>query len=253
MSRSAAGAASSRAKWSLAWPRFPSNWIVARRGTEGFFSKAIWFVLPIQYYVLNRFPGGLNDAYVASAMVALMSIASLFAASCIFALVHYRRPEKAFDSALKEPGGFGRRYALGVRMWAIALIVTWAMVHVVLALSYLVGGGRGDVVHWYACVLQTGGCQKTHPDFSWLTVLEYAFYATVAVGILALARFLHLKWTRAAHKSSEAPEPNLIVVILTVSGLMTLINGATTWPHSAPPGILLPTAGAYLAAEPPQQ
>jgi hypothetical protein len=225
------------------WFRFPANWLVNNPGTEGFFSKAIWFVLPFQYYVLTQFTGGFgSEAYVASAMVALISIAALFVVSCLFALSTYWT-RHAGDAMARAPNDYGN----AVRMWSIALIVTWATAHVVLAVSYFVGKagpGKADIVHRLLCDLTGSACKWTHPNFGPQTIAEYFIYALIALALLLGARFVHRKltWVRTSH--SPTREPHILVVAMIVAGLMTLINGATTLPHSAGDTLSDPTAGS---------
>lgn len=224
------------------WFRFPAGWVVTNPGTEGFFSKAIWFVLPFQYYVLTQFTGGFgSEAYVASAMVALISIAALFVVSCLFALPTYWR-RHAGDGVPRAPKDYGD----AVRMWSIALIVTWATTHVVLAVSYFVGKatlGKADIVHGVLCKF-TESCNSTHPNFGLQTIVEYFMYALIALALILAARWVYQKltWVRSLHSSTR--EPHILLVAVLVAGLMTLINGATTLPHSAGDTLSDPTAGS---------
>jgi hypothetical protein len=205
------------------WLRFPSNWVVAWRGTESFFSKAVWLVIPIQYYVLDQLSGGLRGAYVASAVVALVSIAALFAVSCLAALVYYRK-RPGGDGPAKERPGFGTWYALGVRTWAIALIVTWATAHLVLWVSYLLGTSRGDFL--YSALCGVGRCTEIYPAWDRITFVVYLIYTSIAVLLLVAISYGWL--TGALPKPSPIPEPSIFVVIPLIAVLMVLINGGTT-------------------------
>jgi hypothetical protein len=214
------------------WWRFPSTWIVGSSTNEALFSKAVWLILPLQYYVVSKFPTGLQGEYIAVALVSVVSIASLFGASLLFALFYYRA-EKPFPHGGKpnlggeRRVGFSSRYALIVRMWAIALIVSWMAVHVVLAISYALGT-KGDLLEDYVCQLfNFGACYGTRPDFSVLTIGEYFAYTIIAVALLAIAGVLHRRIKGPRAEKLTFPEPNIVFVIVTVTALLTVINNST--------------------------
>lgn len=214
-----------RSLGSPSWWRFPSRWIVSRQSTESFFSKAIWLILPLQYWVFTQFPGGIADAYVAAAMLALISMGALFAIGCLFSLAYL---------------GFRGRYAIGVRMWSIALIVTWAVSYAVLAVSYLVGDSKyGDVLHGAFCRALPIDCNGPHPDFGWVTGAEYLIYTGTAVLVLVLASMIHRRIAEAPVVKAPIGDPYAVIVIATIAGLMVLVNGATTLPH-VPTRICIP-------------
>jgi hypothetical protein len=229
MSYSAATKVSVRPK--TAWWRFPSTWIVSSPGNEALFSRAVWLIIPLQYYVLSKFPTGLKGEYVAVALVAVVSIVSLFVASLLFALAYYRAaPQNRSAREVEEK--FGSTYALGVRMWAIALIVSWMAVHVVLAVSYAIGGAEGDLIDRLLCGdNRFSECNDLRPNFGVLTIVEYSAYTIVAIALLAAGGVLHRRLTTVRSDPPVFAEPNLAYVVVTIVILLTLINGSTTLPH----------------------
>src|SRR5262245_1156459 len=94
------------------WFGFPVNWIVDNPRLEGSFARAVWLVIPLQYYVLTRFPNGFGlEAYTASAVVALASIVALLAVSCILAV--------AFGWSARKYDHSAEWFSGAVRIWAI--------------------------------------------------------------------------------------------------------------------------------------
>jgi hypothetical protein len=208
-----------------AWWRFPSTWIVGSPTNEALFSKGAWLILPLQYYVLSKFNSGLNGEYIAVALVSVVSIASLFGASLVFALAYYRR--KGPNSDEQSGTSFRTRYASGVRMWAIALIVSWMGVYAVLAVAYGLGG-ESDLLEELLCnrygFLE---CNGIRPSYSILTLVEYVAYTVIAVALLAIAGVIHRRFNRFPTEKITFREPNLLYVIITVVTLLFLINNST--------------------------
>lgn len=212
-----------------AWLGFPVDWIVDNPNLEGFFARAVWLVIPLQYYVLTRFPNGFGlDDYTPSAVMALASIVALLAASCVLAFV-FGWSERKHDQNTKE------RYTAQVRIWAITLIVTWAATLALLALSYAIGlhlGLDADVVGHMLC--QKLDCQHGYPTFEFPTIFSYATYSCLALAMIVGAAHLTPKRNSRPNESkSTLTGPNVLVVLVVVTALMTLLHGISTLPHHA--------------------
>lgn len=206
--------------------RFPVGGIVGNSRFEPWLAKAVWLVIPLQYYVLTRFPNGFSpDAVVAAAAFALFGVVSLFVLSCAIALIFHRE---------------GTAYEEQVRMWAIALIVGWAATLALLATSYAVAsiiyalGGpelNGDIIDDFLCNrARITYCPGVYPAFDFRTMLDYFIYSSVAVGIIAMV-------VRRKHdnKEADAPallEPSVFIVAAAITAVMTLYHGISTLPHS---------------------
>lgn len=211
-----------------AWWRFPSMWIVASPASEDLFSKIVWLILPLQYYVLSQFPTGLRGEYVAVALVTVVSIASLFAVSLLFALPYYRTSVRGAQTLQDVEERFGSRYALAVRIWAIALIVSWMSVYAVLAVSYAIGGEKGDLFNQLICSFwPMNECYDVGPELRLLTFLGYLAYSLIAVLLVMAIAAMHRKFSGAANDTSPLAEPNPAYVVVTIATLLTLINSST--------------------------
>lgn len=211
-----------------AWWRFPSMWIVASPASEDLFSKIVWLILPLQYYVLSKFPTGLRGEYVAVALVTVVSIASLFGVGLLFALPYYRTSVRGAQSLRDVEDRFGSRYALAVRIWAIALIVSWMSVYVVLAVSYAIGGEDGDLLGQLVCSLRPmDECNGAGPKLRPLYFFEYFAYSLIAVLLVMSIAAIHRKLKGAEDEPSPLAEPNPVYVVATIAILLTLINSST--------------------------
>src|ERR1700694_770756 len=102
-------------------PRFPVGWIVDHRSIERGIVRAVWFVIPLEYYLLTTFSNGFEVSdFGAAAAVSLIYLLMLFAISSLVALL-YTRMKGDFDPLL--------------RIWSITLIVTWSASLTLLAFS----------------------------------------------------------------------------------------------------------------------
>jgi hypothetical protein len=205
------------------WQRFPSTWIVGTSGTEEFFSKFIWVVIPIQYFVFASFSGGFgSEAYAPTAVFALISIAALFLASCAIAAARFVYTKKL--------------YSHFVRIWAIALIVTWVVTYALLGFSYYISpklGMSDDLVHEIFCDFYPYDCARTHPNFGFQNFLEYLIYASLSLVLIRVISVVCTYVLRMPVRKPITKEPNVFGVALSVALLMTAMNGASTWPHDA--------------------
>src|SRR5688500_18879444 len=105
------------------WLRFPVNRVINNPRLEGIAAKAIWLVIPLQYYVLTRFSGGFSvESYVPAAAMALTCVTVIIFVSWALALVHPR------DGS----------YRLRGRGLTIALLMIWSAALALLASSYAI-------------------------------------------------------------------------------------------------------------------
>jgi hypothetical protein len=168
-------------------PRFPVRWILEHPRIEYWTVKAVWFVIPLEYYLVTSFSGGFNKSdFGATSIFALLYLMVLFVASSLIAIAG-------------GSGEFDRR----VRIWSIALIVTWgaslALVAFANFLSTLVGLGN-DFVGAIVC---RSGCTPDYPAFRPQTFLVYAIYSSAALAILCAAP----RYIRAKRASSPSLFP----------------------------------------------
>ncbi len=196
--------------------RFPGNRLVDNARLEGAAAKAIWLVIPLEYYVLTRFQGGLAvDSFVPAAAMALISVLAMITASAVVALMF----------------PWGGRYVARFRGWAVALLTIWGISLALLALSYFATFHYMQEYHdvFGKLICDKWGCAR-YPGISWQTLLAYGLYAVVA-GILS-AGVLNL--TKDTSRQGDTPvqghifEPNILVAALIAAFLMMILHRAST-------------------------
>jgi len=102
--------------------RFPYRRIVASWTLEEVFARFVWVAIPLEYFILTRFPGGLSARHgVAAALVALLALLAVLGASVMLAVL---------------PRPRGHSYAERVRMWSVSLVLNWATALALLAVGY---------------------------------------------------------------------------------------------------------------------
>jgi hypothetical protein len=191
--------------------QFPVQWILKDSSRV---AKFVWLLIPLQYYVLTTFPGGFKtDAYVPSAVMTLFCFIAIFGSSCCLGIF----PLKGT-----------REYAERVRLWAISLIVTWAVSLGLLAVLYFVGLRNKlntDVIG--ACLCKYLDCQDGYPSFQLSTLLSYFIYS-----IIASLMIVGAAWTSRYFRHSTNWGPNILPWVVIVNTLiMFCLYGASTWPH----------------------
>jgi hypothetical protein len=205
-------------------PRFPVSWIVERPSIERGFVRAVWFVIPLEYYLLTTFSNGFEVSdFSAATAVSLIYLLVLFALSSCLAGAWTRR-KGDFDPLL--------------RIWSITLIVTWSASLTLLALFTYVSvhlkyltpflGMDYDVVTHLVCEV-FASCLRTPPALTWQTFVIYAVYTSAALASIVYAsrRFNQEGQTSVALGGYQ--EPNLIFVCLINAAIMTVFN---TWTNS---------------------
>jgi len=117
------------------WLRFPLGRIVGSQTLEDAVARLVWITIPLEFYVLTRFSGGVSvNDHIAVTVIALAAILLVLLVSVAVALV-----ARARDTSFEQR----------VRVWSVSLILTWAAALALLALGYGVGqlfGGSQDVV-----------------------------------------------------------------------------------------------------------
>jgi hypothetical protein len=192
-------------------PRFPVRWILEHPRIEYWTVKAVWFVIPLEYYLVTTFSGGFNKSdFGAVSIFALLYLMLLFAASSVIAIA-----------------GGSKEYDRRVRIWSIALIVTWgaslALVAVANFLGALFGLGN-DLVG--AIVCRT--CTPDYPAYRPQTFLVYVIYSLAALAILCAApRYIHAK--RASSPSlfpvdARWREPDVVTIGFLNAIIMTAMH-----------------------------
>jgi hypothetical protein len=206
---------------------FPGNHLVGDPRLEGVAAKAIWLVIPFEYYVLTRFSGGLDvTSYVPAAAMALICVVTIMAVSALISVVPWNG-----------------RYADRFRGWTVALLTIWGTSLTLLALSYFFARlhcsgcrdfiGEFVFVHW-------GGAG--YPGVRWQTFLAYSGYSLLAAVIVSVAIYA-LPLPKQKEIETDAPpaaneaigasqdqiaEPNIILVAIIVAALMMYLHRAST-------------------------
>ena len=208
-------------------PRFPVSWIVEHPDIERGFVRAVWFVIPLEYYLLTTFSNGFEVSdFGAATAVSLIYLLVLFTLSAFLAA--------AAAVGGRHKGGFDPL----LRIWSITLIVTWSASLALLALStfasvnlkYLIPllGVKYDVVTHLVCEVFSS-CLRTPPALTWQTFVVYLVYTSAALALIVYAsrRFnpeRHVSGALRGHR-----EPNLIAVCIVNAAIMTVFN---TWTNS---------------------
>lgn len=195
---------------------FPGNKLIDDERLQGLAAKAIWLVIPLEYYVLTRFDGGIDqNSFIPAAAMALICVLAMIATSAFVALIY---PSTAY-------------YVARVRGWTIALLSIWSAALSLIALSYFVtsyfNNVHEDVVGTFICY--HWGCSN-YPSISWQTLVAYFLYAIVAACIATSS----IRMTPLAHQPDgqimhdKIEEPNIFVAAILVSVIMMILHRAST-------------------------
>ncbi len=195
-------------------PRFPVRWILEQPRIENWIVKAVWFAIPIEYYLVTTFSSGFDaSAFGAAAVFSLLYLMLLFAVSCVLAIP-----------------GKKQHYDSRVRIWSIALIVTWgASVALVAAITFLsrIAGSGNDIIAKLICP-----CVPEYPARSLKTFVIYFAYTAIALALVWVGS-RYLRWTKpiAPTQSGDQDwsEPNLVTVGLINAMILTGMHG---WANS---------------------
>jgi len=202
-------------------PQFPVDWIEDNSALLEFFAKAVWALVPLQYYVLTHISGGFSYTdYVPAAVLALAGVFTVSVVSSAIGLLHLSDREQH------------------ARAWGIALLLTWGASLALLVLSYALGpaflypgNDTDDVISHYVCPIWR--CPN-YPDLGWKTFVIYLIYSALAVAIVVpLIHFLRKRFgrkgetTEATKQRTADLNPNLLVVVLVNAALLTVLSAIT--------------------------
>lgn len=196
--------------------RFPNVAIVSNPALERWIINWVWATVPLQYYVLTRFSGGLRDNEWLAIVVSVASCMLLIlATSFLLALVF---PMKADDDARE----------VRLRAWSVALITHWTAAVTLLAASFLVASLFGienqDLV-WRALCPRFVACPWHPALLQPSTILIFFVYAVAAM----LLVFVVLKQAGGARTGASFPAPFTFAVIAISTLLLAFLYSATTW------------------------
>ncbi len=185
------------AGWYDKVPRFPILWILDNSRIESGIVKAVWFVIPLEYYLVTTSSAGFpTSAFGAAAIFVLLYVILLFGISCLLATI-----------------GGKRFYERRLRVWSISLIVTWGTTVILVAVSRFVSNLRGphnDLVAEAVC--RRMSCVPEYPAPNGPTILIYFVYS--ALGLLILVTLS--RWGRtlpaATSKDRDWYQPDVFVV-----------------------------------------
>lgn len=194
------------------WLEFPFQSIVARRSFEQLAARFVWLSLPLEYFILTQFPGGVGGGLAPIVVVALITIMAMVAISCITAFVQARD---------------GQPYPVRIRVWTVTLMLQWVMTLALLAAGYVIGRRldptvNNDVVY---LVLRGVPSWNSYPAiFDPRTFAVYTCYSFLAAILIRMAaRFLGKK----EFKEDSPRGPNLLVVVPLTAAIMMVMHGLT--------------------------
>jgi hypothetical protein len=209
----------------LSLPQFPVDWIEENPALLEFFAKAVWALVPLQYYVLTHISGGLSYTdYVPAAVLALAGVFALSIIGSLIGLISHRSNREQH-----------------ARAWGIALLLTWGASLGLLALAYALGPAflypatvdTNDTISHYLCPIW--GCPN-YPGFGLDTFFIYLIYSILAVAVIVpliyrLGKGFGTKGevAEAAKQSAANLNPNLLIVVLINASLLTLLSALTKY------------------------
>jgi hypothetical protein len=191
--------------------RFPYRQIIQSWTLEEVFVRFVWLAIPLEYFVLTRFSGGLtNRDGVAVALIALLALLAVLAVSLALAVIP--RPGRS---------SYGDR----VRIWSVSLVVSWAAALLMLAIGYAISLAVG----WQsydALAQQLDGRARLddYPSMSdGVTFIIYFVYALLGAVVIATVAW---KFGRAPCRRLP-PGPNVFVVVALSASIMTVMHAVT--------------------------
>ncbi|MBB4374113.1 hypothetical protein GGD63_006942 [Bradyrhizobium sp. cir1] len=188
---------------------FPVGAIVARRGFEDFASRFVWLAIPLEYYLLTRFTGGVEIWSLPIVFIALLTIGMAIGISCIMALL------------IRD----GASYSARVRIWAVTLLLQWVTSLLMLAMGYVLGRGFGEDYDLLYLVM------RGLPNFgSYPWVLDPRTYTIYVLYSVAAAIFIKLVVRLFGEPDfpADLPRgPNLVFVVPLTAAIMMVVHGLT--------------------------
>jgi hypothetical protein len=189
----------------------------------------VWLVVPLQYYVFTRIPGGMQWQEVFSMALAVsLSVLLVFLCSSILAIVPSRQ--------------IGAAYSDRVRAWSLAIITNWSAAVSLLAISYLAGTylkrPNQDLLQILLCYPKTSIALPTpgsivpfpcenYPEFAVDTYIIYLLYSSLAL-VLLLATVVSA--TGCGSERFPVPAPRTILVPFITAAILSVLYISTKIP-----------------------
>jgi hypothetical protein len=205
------------------WSRFPVNLLVNDYGLRRWTPKLIWVVIPLEYYVITRFAGGISTgSYLSVVIFTVLCVLSFLVTGYLVALAW------PFKSDLQSRS----------RGMVAALLIVWSTALLLLALSYwltsLYSGTPKDVLANLAYDMWRYGHGMHEPSFqNFFAHLGYATSAAIIDSLVIRGIWkVRASSTKASRKAQLARaewiyEPNLFLIVFLVALLMMLLHALT--------------------------
>ncbi|MBX9647952.1 MAG: hypothetical protein K2X57_12955 [Xanthobacteraceae bacterium] len=196
--------------------RVPVDWITLDSRNENAFSRLVWLILPVQYYIFV-YPGGAVGGDGISTTL-LLSLACILALLGLAVTCHLLVGAESFSRD-------------GVRRWSISLLAVWLAANSALAVSYFLASFNedkgGDLV--VGAIQQATGTGEKLVQMGWPLLAGYLFYGIIGYAVvIALARRGNASLNAAERDRSEnddrGDDPSAITVIIIVTILMAVAN-----------------------------
>jgi hypothetical protein len=199
----------------------PYERIIASWTLEEVFVRFAWLAIPLEFFILTRFPGGLHNRHgVAIVLVALLALLVVLALSL----------------ALAAAGSLFRRarnrtsYRTGVRIWSVSLVLNWSTALGLLALGYVGASSTGKEGHDLIAQVLVNRLRKIFPDYGDYphlldptTFTVYYIYALTAAVLLAV-----VAWACGRAPAEQLKiGPNLFWLACLSAFIMMVTHGIT--------------------------
>jgi hypothetical protein len=193
----------------IASTRFPIAQICGKDNKiEETLAKAVWVVVPIQYYVLIQFSGG-SRHFAAAAVAALLCVLAVVVVGSLIAIL-----------TLRDRSAYEER----ARKWSVALVSIWSITLLLLAASYFLASTDAqsrDLVYLLACKFLS--CSD-YPAVGLDTLLIYWIYAAVGTGIICFIVKFAARDSYGYGSSSDGFIMSTFVVSLIVAAVMMVVH-----------------------------
>jgi hypothetical protein len=197
--------------------RFPNDRILGEPKLERGMMTWVWIVVPLQYYVFTRMPGGLRaNEWFSIALTVMVCILFVLLLSTLIAVLPF--------------GQTGMSYKSRVQAWSLALVTNWAAAVSLLALSYFLSArfklAKHDLLHGLICEkYEVFQCANYPSFFSPETYSIYLCYSILAVLVVLVAVLIGTRGANHAYVSVPAPR-TIFVPLLTAAILTVLYSSA---------------------------
>ncbi|MGY2811998.1 hypothetical protein [Bradyrhizobium sp. USDA 4506] len=208
----------------LSWSRFPVNLLVAGYGLRRWVPKLIWLVIPLEYYVITRFAGGVStESYLSAVIFSVICVLSFLLAGFVLAGILPAR----VDLQSRRRGAVA------------ALLIVWGTSLLLLALSYwlthLWYGYPEDILADLVYYVWPSGHSPHKPGpQNFISHFGYAALAAIidSLVIHGISK-LRLSGRSAFGTAERSPaiewiyEPNLVFIAVVVALLMMFLHATT--------------------------